>query len=811
MTIKLTKSLFSWFCLAAMMVFGLQLNAQSSTMVIGAGAAAGTYDIGHSLFSPNFATLTGTLSTPDDGSGNDQACGMVTNDLTGTIALVDFKATCLAEASAANCVAAGAIGVVICNAVQGGTPNTIRGTGSVDLMVPVVSLDSVSCANIRVAMAADPVTVNITGPAAGETCISAITAAEGMNSGTMSTAGFGGTIFQLGTQATWYEYTAPIDGILTISSCGGGENTRLIGFFVGDCLGVNVALNSNQFFASVDDCDDGIGGMTASEVVFIVDAGQQVRFLWDDAQSTGIDEWTFSVTTEEFPMLDVTLNVDMSQETVDPSGVFVTGNMTGGNAEAMTDNGDGTYSYTFTAQTNDQVTYLFSNGATQENGADLTICGNGTDRVFDVFFDMNVSVPLVCFGSCAACPAPPTPGCDIPDTNIVFCEDFDTYDLGPVGLQSDNFTTWSLNPGGPDDCDVTDVVSSSGDNSIVISDVDPDDAILLLGGRTGGIYQLDFLMYIPPGSSAYWNIQKVTTGFGGANENFNMQSFMMAGQGDIQTEGANVANYSYPEGAWFPIELLFDIEADLTTMTVDGVEAGSWPVSNTITPDSGEDKVVGSIDFFGNTGNLYYVDDIIFREIEAETAEVTFIVDMELETDVMDVFFAGTPNGWSDEAMTLIDGQRYGITKELVVGDTIQYKFKNGANGWEGFSGSCTMGNDNNRFLIVESGDVALDTVCFNACVTCIMVGLDAVALNEGINVYPNPASEAINIAYDFNETIELDVSITNTLGQTVKQLPTNTVDRGMINVNIAELSTGIYFLNFRHNNVLTTKKIIIE
>ena len=47
----------------------------------------------------------------------------------------------------------------------------------------------------------------------------------------------------------------------------------------------------------------------------------------------------------------VTLTVDMSNEMVSPDGVHVAGNFKAGTRDPLTDNGDGTWSYTFTSDT----------------------------------------------------------------------------------------------------------------------------------------------------------------------------------------------------------------------------------------------------------------------------------------------------------------------------------------------------------------------------------------------------------------------------------------------------------------------------
>ena len=394
----------------------------------------------------------------------------------------------------------------------------------------------------------------------------------------------------------------------------------------------------------------------------------------------------------------------------------------------------------------------------------------------------------------------------------LFTEDFDSYTLGAVGPQSDNFTTWTLNPGGADDGDVTDALANSGTQSLIITDVDPDDVILLLGERTDGIYELTWQMYVPTGSSAYWNIQKVTSGFSSAGVNFNMQSFMEpTGMGDVQTNNANLATYNFPFDTWFEIKLLFALNADATSMTVNGTEVATWSASNTISAGPGA-TVIGSIDFFGNAGNLYYVDDIVFTEIEAPQYDVTFRVDMALIDDPDDIFIAGSFNDWSNEQMTLVSDKLYEITLPLGAG-AYEYKFKNGPDGWEDIStdfGDCTAGGYGNRTLTVENENIELEEVCFAECADCQTVDVTEMTLANGIALFPNPAFDKVNINYEFAETVDLQVQLINSVGQIVWSAREQ-ASLGSMPIDVSRLSAGLYFVKFSNGTSSITQKLIVQ
>ena len=93
------------------------------------------------------------------------------------------------------------------------------------------------------------------------------------------------------TAAIWYKYTPPTDGLMTISSCGGGADTRLF-LYTGTCTQLASAGFSDDF------CDfDGSGEELAANIAKPVKAGVAYYFefdnAWDDADFT----FTLSLTT----------------------------------------------------------------------------------------------------------------------------------------------------------------------------------------------------------------------------------------------------------------------------------------------------------------------------------------------------------------------------------------------------------------------------------------------------------------------------------------------------------------------------------
>ena len=96
-------------------------------------------------------------------------------------------------------------------------------------------------------------------------------------------------------------------------------------------------------------------------------------------------------------------------------------------------------------------------------------------------------------------------------------------------------------------------------------------------------------------------------------------------------------------------------------------------------------------------------------------------------------------------------------------------------------------------------------------CPTCIPFAVSQVKENvRGVNAYPDPASEELNITYTLNNTDDVSISITNMLGQVVaSQKIANTVN-GKATFNTAQLSSGTYIYSVRSGVSCITGHVVI-
>jgi hypothetical protein len=200
-------------------------------------------------------------------------------------------------------------------------------------------------------------------------------------------------------------------------------------------------------------------------------------------------------------------------------------------------------------------------------------------------------------------------------------DDFEFYSLGDMGLQ--NTAVWSVWSGQPDDGSnilVVDDIVNSGTKAGYIGPGSVQDCLLLTGNLTSGDYTLSWEMYITGGSTGYFNIQGETedpgTGFQGAGAGgggvFNSSNIYFNNAGaapgvvEDQTTGETG---TYPEDAWFPVSIYFDVDALTYTMSVDGSPVNAAPVPFQA------DATLGGLDLFSiDANNNYWVDDVLFVE-----------------------------------------------------------------------------------------------------------------------------------------------------------------------------------------------------
>lgn len=91
-------------------------------------------------------------------------------------------------------------------------------------------------------------------------------------------------------------------------------------------------------------------------------------------------------------------------------------------------------------------------------------------------------------------------------------------------------------------------------------------------------------------------------------------------------------------------------------------------------------------------------------------------------------------------------------------------------------------------------------------------VGLNKISKKDyTVSIGPNPSNGQFKVTYDFTKNFSTKtIEIYDMLGQQVKSIPLNS-NKGIVNVAASELTSGIYFYNFRLDGKSTeSQKLII-
>lgn len=81
----------------------------------------------------------------------------------------------------------------------------------------------------------------------------------------------------------------------------------------------------------------------------------------------------------------------------------------------------------------------------------------------------------------------------------------------------------------------------------------------------------------------------------------------------------------------------------------------------------------------------------------------------------------------------------------------------------------------------------------------------------SSIDIYPNPASSNVSLAYNFQEGGNANISIVNMMGQVVYTNVSENLGSDEININTNDFTNGIYFVTISQNGEKVTSKLVIN
>ena len=93
-----------------------------------------------------------------------------------------------------------------------------------------------------------------------------------------------------------------------------------------------------------------------------------------------------------------------------------------------------------------------------------------------------------------------------------------------------------------------------------------------------------------------------------------------------------------------------------------------------------------------------------------------------------------------------------------------------------------------------------------------LVTNLEEVSSLEEVSLFPNPAKDQVNIAYDLDFSSKVMIEIFDLVGK--KVFETNLGDQpagsNLTNINVSDFTNGLYLVKITANNFPLTKKIMI-
>jgi hypothetical protein len=100
----------------------------------------------------------------------------------------------------------------------------------------------------------------------------------------------------------------------------------------------------------------------------------------------------------------------------------------------------------------------------------------------------------------------------------------------------------------------------------------------------------------------------------------------------------------------------------------------------------------------------------------------------------------------------------------------------------------------------------------FNASFIFVNATNEQNELQNAIKIYPNPATDHINIDFELPTKTQITIKITNILGETIQTQSLETIQNQTTQINLpSQISTGIYNIQFQTSTGNLTKKLFIS
>ena len=117
--------------------------------------------------------------------------------------------------------------------------------------------------------------------------------------------------------------------------------------------------------------------------------------------------------------------------------------------------------------------------------------------------------------------------------------------------------------------------------------------------------------------------------------------------------------------------------------------------------------------------------------------------------------------------------------------------------------------------VVTEAGTYTATVTGTNGCDEVITyyvtscVSIFDIANNIGMNLYPNPTTNLLNVEFSEKLSSSNEIVVVNVLGQNVYTL--SNTDKTFIQINTSNMTAGVYYLNVTSDNKTSVKTFTVS
>ncbi|MFN2423847.1 MAG: T9SS type A sorting domain-containing protein, partial [Cryomorphaceae bacterium] len=513
-------------------------------------------------------------------------------------------------------------------------------------------------------------------------------------------------------------------------------------------------------------------------------------------------------------------------------GMHIAGSFNGFTPEAMTDAGDGVFTFTAAIESGTTATWKYLNGATFD-GQETVPADCGADDGFGGF-NRSLEVPetdttleVVCFSSCEACEDPVEPGEEV---NVTFFVDMslETIDAQGVGI-SGSFNDFAFQ-------EMTD--QGAGLYSFTIA---------LESGQT---YDYKFrngeAFENPPAACGPgdFNNRQVTPGevdlvldpvcyaaceaCSDPVEPVTLTLQVDASQIDVDPTGIHLAgsfNGFTPEPMDFGGNDIYTLDVEVepgAAVTWKFLNGDNFDNAESVPTECGEPDGFGGFNrSFDMPASDFVFDAVCFGSCTAcETVVDDVTVTFQVNTANLiivpseGIHIAGNFNGFTPEAMTDAGDGIYTFEAQVEPGTTLLWKYLNGSSFDDQETVPEECGEDDgfggfNRIFLVPALDQVIEVVCFDQCEDCVPDFVQNTGKRENFTLFPNPNNGDFSIVAPASGAV--DLRIFDLTGRLIHANRFLTVEGDVVDYTIATPENGYYIVELRYDQKFYGTRIVVQ